>query len=42
MLFYCDYRRKHRVAEALTRMGGSVAEFGFDFNGVTTWRAEGV
>jgi D-glycero-alpha-D-manno-heptose-7-phosphate kinase len=39
MLFYCDYRRKHRVAEALTRMGASVADFGFDFNGLTTWRA---
>jgi D-glycero-alpha-D-manno-heptose-7-phosphate kinase len=40
MLFYCDYRRKHRVAEALTRMGASVADFGFDPNGLTTWRAE--
>jgi D-glycero-alpha-D-manno-heptose-7-phosphate kinase len=41
MLFYCDYRRKHRVAEALTRMGASVADFGFEFNGLTTWRATG-
>lgn len=39
MLFYCDYRRKHRVAEALTRMGASVADFAFDLNGLSTWRA---
>jgi D-glycero-alpha-D-manno-heptose-7-phosphate kinase len=42
MLFYCDYRHKHRVAEALTRMGASIADFGFDFSGLTTWRAASV
>jgi D-glycero-alpha-D-manno-heptose-7-phosphate kinase len=40
MLFYCDYRSKHRVAEALTRMGASVTDFAFDSHGLTTWRAE--
>jgi D-glycero-alpha-D-manno-heptose-7-phosphate kinase len=38
MLFYCDYRRKHKVAEALTRMGVTIAEFGFEFSGLGTWR----
>jgi D-glycero-alpha-D-manno-heptose-7-phosphate kinase len=38
MLFYCDYRRKHKVAEALEKMGVTVAEFDFDFEGLRTWR----
>ena len=37
MLFYCEFQRKHRVAEALTRMGGQVTEFAFEHNGLTTW-----
>lgn len=40
MLFYCDYRRKHKVAEALARIGVTPAsEFAFDFQGLRTWRA---
>ena len=39
LLLYCDYRRKHKVAEALTKMGATVADFGFDFEGLRTWRA---
>ena len=38
MLFYCDYRSKHRVAEALTRMGAAVEEFAFVHEGLRTWR----
>jgi len=38
MLFYCDYRSKHRVAEALTSMGARVEEFAFEDAGVRTWR----
>lgn len=37
MLFYCDFHRKHKVAEALIRMGGSVTEFAFDHHGLETW-----
>jgi D-glycero-alpha-D-manno-heptose-7-phosphate kinase len=37
MLFYCEFDRKHRVAEALTRMGGTVTEFAFESDGLTTW-----
>ncbi len=40
MLFYCDYRHKHRVAEELTKMGASVTDFAFDMTGLTTWRAQ--
>ena len=39
ILFYCDYQGKHRVAEALTRMGGVVEEFAFVHEGLRTWRA---
>jgi D-glycero-alpha-D-manno-heptose-7-phosphate kinase len=37
MLFYCEFQKKHRVAEALTRMGGVVTEFAFEPDGLTTW-----
>ena len=39
ILFYCDFARKHRVAEALEAMGATVSEFSFERGGVTTWRA---
>jgi D-glycero-alpha-D-manno-heptose-7-phosphate kinase len=39
MLFYCDFHRRHRVAEAMLQMGVDVAEFAFDASGLTTWRA---
>jgi D-glycero-alpha-D-manno-heptose-7-phosphate kinase len=37
MLFYCEFQRKHRVAEALTKMGGQITEFAFEQKGLTTW-----
>ncbi|MDT4894516.1 MAG: D-glycero-alpha-D-manno-heptose-7-phosphate kinase [Pseudonocardiales bacterium] len=39
ILFYCDFARKHRVAEALEAMGATVSEFSFAREGVTTWQA---
>lgn len=39
ILFYCDFKKKHRVAEALERVGISAAEFSFEPRGLTTWRA---
>jgi len=39
MLFYCPFQRKHRVANALTALGGEVTEFEFTPNGLTTWSA---
>jgi D-glycero-alpha-D-manno-heptose-7-phosphate kinase len=38
ILFYCDFTRKHRVAEALEKLGASVTEFSFERRGLTTWR----
>ena len=37
MFFYCDFERKHLVAEALEKMGARVVEFDFDFHGLQTW-----
>jgi D-glycero-alpha-D-manno-heptose-7-phosphate kinase len=41
MLFYCPFHRKHRVAERLVEMGGTVDEFQFSPDGLTTWTADG-
>jgi D-glycero-alpha-D-manno-heptose-7-phosphate kinase len=37
MLFYCPFQKKHRVANALIRLGGDVTEFEFTPDGLTTW-----
>ncbi len=37
MLFFCPFQRKHRVAEALIKLGGTVTEFEFTPAGLTTW-----
>ena len=39
LLLCCDFRKKHIVAQKLEELGGQVVEFGFDFNGLQTWRA---
>jgi D-glycero-alpha-D-manno-heptose-7-phosphate kinase len=38
MLFYCDYRTKHRVAQAMLAMDARVEEFAFAQEGMRTWR----
>ena len=38
LLLYCDYEKKHKVAEAVARAGGVPTEFAFEFNGMQTWR----
>lgn len=37
LLLFCDFDRKHAVAERLERHGGQVVSFSFDFNGLQTW-----
>ena len=39
-IFYCEFKKKHRVAEALTRLGGSIVHFSFVDRGLQTWRVE--
>lgn len=39
MLFYCLFERKHRVVEALKRLGVTITDFSFENLGLQTWRA---
>jgi D-glycero-alpha-D-manno-heptose-7-phosphate kinase len=39
ILFFCDFRKKHKVADALERFGVTSSEFSFEPRGMTTWRA---
>jgi len=41
LLLYCEYEKKHKVAEALRKIGGQPTEFGFEFHGLQTWRMNG-
>jgi D-glycero-alpha-D-manno-heptose-7-phosphate kinase len=41
MLLYCDYRSKHKVAQALEKLGATVSEFAFENEGLRTWRVSG-
>ena len=38
MLFYCDYRTKHLVAEAMLAMGARARGVRFEQEGLRTWR----
>lgn len=38
MMFYCEFEKKHKVAEALRTMGAVTTEFAFEANGMQTWR----
>jgi D-glycero-alpha-D-manno-heptose-7-phosphate kinase len=38
ILFFCDFKKKHRVAEALGKLGVTAVEFSFEPRGLTTWR----
>jgi D-glycero-alpha-D-manno-heptose-7-phosphate kinase len=38
MLLYCEFEKKHKVAEALNKLGASATEFAFEGRGLQTWR----
>ena len=38
MVFYCQFDRRHLVAEELIKMGFTVTEVSFEANGLKTWR----
>jgi D-glycero-alpha-D-manno-heptose-7-phosphate kinase len=38
MLFYCCFEKKHKVADALRRLGAHPTDFAFEANGMQTWR----
>lgn len=37
ILFYCPFRMRHKVCDALERAGATINEFGFASAGLTTW-----
>lgn len=37
LLLYCEFDKKHLVAERLEKMGGQAVEFGFELRGLQTW-----
>jgi D-glycero-alpha-D-manno-heptose-7-phosphate kinase len=38
ILFFCDFKNKHRIASALDAFGVTSTEFSFEPKGVSTWR----
>lgn len=38
MMFYCEFEKKHKVAERLLALGASPTEFAFEQDGLQTWR----
>jgi D-glycero-alpha-D-manno-heptose-7-phosphate kinase len=38
ILFYCQFENKHKVADALKKMGARPKEFAFEPQGLQTWR----
>lgn len=41
MLLYCEFDKKHIIAEKLEKLGGQVVEFNFDYHGLQTWEVPG-
>ena len=41
MLLYCPFDRKHHVAQALSERGCTISAFGFEPDGLQTWRVNG-
>ncbi len=40
LLTLCRFDKKHIVAEKLENAGGQIVEFGFEFRGLDTWKAD--
>ncbi|UCH88276.1 MAG: GHMP kinase [Thermoplasmata archaeon] len=38
MLFYCEFDKKHNVAEELEKHGAQIAEFDFELRGIQSWQ----
>ena len=41
MMFYCEFEKKHKVAEAVKKLGTLPMEFSFEARGLQTWRVHG-
>lgn len=40
MMFYCEFEKKHKVAEQLRKMGATPTEYAFEEEGLQTWRTD--
>jgi D-glycero-alpha-D-manno-heptose-7-phosphate kinase len=40
LLLFCDFDKKHIIAEELENLGGQIVGFGFDFKGLQSWSVE--
>jgi D-glycero-alpha-D-manno-heptose-7-phosphate kinase len=40
LLFYCEFDKKHIVAEKLEKLGGQIVEFTFEQRGLQTWEVK--
>lgn len=40
LLLFCEFDKKHVVAEQLENIGGQIVDFGFDFKGLQAWSVE--
>lgn len=39
LLLYCPFDQKHRIAQKLSQMGGTIVSFGFESSGLQSWEA---
>ncbi len=40
LLLFCDFDKKHVIAEKLEKLGGQIVGFGFDLKGLQSWSVE--
>lgn len=40
LLLFCEFDKKHILAEKLEDLGGQIVDFGFDFKGLQTWSVD--
>lgn len=40
LLLFCEFDKKHIVAEKLEELGGQIVEFTFDYHGLQTWEVQ--
>ena len=38
MTLFCEFDKRHKVAENLEKMGGAIIDFGFDHDGLQSWK----
>jgi D-glycero-alpha-D-manno-heptose-7-phosphate kinase len=41
MLFYCGFESKHKVGDAMRKLGAAPVDFAFEAHGLQTWRIHG-